>query len=705
MDGIFQSVGLDRPTVEAERNDDAIATYENMVKALIEDAGDYNDSDLSPERVDAVKYYEGLSPGLEDIDTDEEAIMGDPMAPDDDDGVNRSQAVSTDVRDTVLAILPSLIRIFTSAENVVYATASREDTVELAKQQTDGVNYTFWEENPGFLILHDIFKDALIQKVGIVKWWTETENEVRVKEFSNITIMQLSNMIQEYTQPDQAPPEVVTMTPSRVQEGVLEYVKVRYIESSPRYCVDTVPPEEFRIDRRARSVKNARLVGHQTLVTSSTLVSLGVPQEVVDDYRGKFDHYTEEADLRNPGIDTSWVQQDMVEWGEYFIRVDQDGDGIDELHYITVIGNNHDIVSDDIVDEVNMAVFCGDPRPHTVIGDSIADLTMDIQKINTQILRGSLDSLSGSMFSDFVVNEMVTNVEDVMSDGVGKIIRTRSDPNSAVVEFKKSFIGDAAFTMMGTMDTIRQRRTGISEASKGVDPKALQSTSVMGVDAIVTGAQERIELIARVFAETGFKDLFRGLMREMIRNPNKAKTVEMRGTWVDINPSLWDPNLRIRVNPTMGKGSDMNRLMALNEVKSTQLMIIEKFGIGNTIVTPAHFMNTITDILAIANIKDVSRYFASMTPEQIKAIQDAPKEPSPEELIAQSTIEEVKAKTAKAVSDRQMSEKKAVLDEDFRRDKLTLDTFAKIVPALAKVSMGTADTSLPTIESVNHVGP
>lgn len=703
MEGIFQSVGVDKLTAIAEENE-AYSDYENEVAALIQDAVNYNDSDLSPEREEAIKYYEGKLPGLDD-ETDNAEIYGDPMIPD-DELPNKSMAVTTDVRDTVLAIMPSLIRIFTSAERIAYFVPNYKEQVGLANQQSDYIEKIFWDDNEGFLLLHDVFKDALIQKIGVLKWRTDNSEEMRQRTFEGISILQAAQAIEEYTQANpeaSKKPEIVDYTPSMTQEGYFKSVTIRYVESSPKHIVEAVPPEEFRIDRRARSVKSARLVGHAMLQTPSYLVSLGYDPEIVNQYRGTYAHYSPESDLRTPGIDTSLIRDDMVEYGEYFIRIDSDGDGIDELHRICTIGSNYTIVDDQIVDDVCMAVFCGDPRPHTVIGDSIADLTKDIQKINTQILRGSLDSLSASMYSDYVVNELTTSVEDVMTDGVGKIIRTRGDPMNSVHEFKKSFIGDAAFTMMATMDGIRQRRTGISEASKGVDPKALQSTNQIGVEAIVNGAQERIELIARIFAETGFKQTWQGLLREVCRAPNKAKTIQIRGEWVEMNPSLFDPNLSVKVNPTMGKGSDTTRLMALQTIKEDQKMIMAQFGIGNTMVTPQHYMNTMADMMSIANIKDMNRYYNPMTPEQLKAIQEAPKEPSAEDKIAMAELEKVRSQTAKNVADAGLTEQKMKLEDDFRRDKLTLDTFAKLAPALAKVDLETLKLAMPVIEGENQV--
>lgn len=708
MESIFQSIGLDRRLPADAPADDAVMTYENIIKAMIEDAVDFNDSDLSPEREKALKYYHGLAPELSestlvDGETGQMIVYG---SDEDEDDANRSQAISSDLRDTVLAIMPSLIRIFTSGEHVVYFTPNTEDQVEIAKQQTDYIEKIFWDENDGFLLLHSVFKDALIQKIGVVKWWTEDQHVVKQRTFENISILALNNAIQQYNEMAQeasVSAEIIDMKPG-LQEGILASATVKYIESMPKHCIEACPPEEFRIDRRAKSVPKARLVGHQTLVAPSVLVSRGYDYDMVMEYVGTFDHYTVEADIRNPGIDTSAFQQLLVEYGEYFIQVDQDGDGIDELHRICVIGNNYDIIDDEIVDEACFAVYSSDPEPHTVVGSSVADLVMDIQKINTQILRGSLDSLSRAMNPDIVFNEMTTNAADLMSDGVGRTIRTTGDPGNAFKEITYDFVGEEAFSMMSTMDMIRQRRTGISEASKGVDPKALQSTNQIGVEAIVSGAQERIELIARIFAETGFKDMFRGLLREVCRNPNKAKTVEIRGKWVEMNPSLFDPNLKVKVNPTMGKGSDTTRLMALTEIKNTQMMILDKFGIGNTVVTPNQLLNTVSDMMSIANIKDMARYFTPMQDEQIKMIQTAPKEPTPEDKIATAELEKVRAQTAKAISEKQGKEQQSILDEDFRRDKLALDTMAKLSTALAKVELPAIEASMPFIRGEDQVG-
>lgn len=693
----------DRVFENLETNDDEVnasedmITYESYIASLINDAVDYDESELSPIRIENTRYYNGDLPALVGtFDADGQLS---------EDNINRSQAVSTDVKDTVLAILPSLIRIFTSSENVVYFQPSRADQAEIAKQQTDMVNYVFWEECDGFLLLHNVFKDAMINRVGVVKWRTDMDRIPKHKTFQLVSQEQVQALLEEITKGDDSM-EVEIVDPESIEfdeNGLAKEVTFRYYESKPSYVVEGVPPDEFRINRTAKSVKDALLIGQEYLVTISDLVTRGYELEMVKEYAGSsYARWNIERSERTPGIDTAVMNNQQVLFGEYYVRVDKDGDGIAELRRICTAGDDHHIISDDPAEYVKMALFNGDPTPHTAIGESVADLVKDIQDINSQLLRGSLDSMSQSMFADQYINQYAVNMEDALSDEVGKIVRVNGDPNAAVREFRSTFVGAQVFDMMAQMDAIRQRRTGISEASKGVDPKALQSTNVMGIDAIVSGAQERIELIARILAETGFKDLFRGLLREIVQHPNMLKTFEMRGQWVTVDPSLFDAELRCRVNPTMGKGSEMSRVAALTEVKNTQLMIIEKFGIANQIVTPKHFMNTVSDLLAIANIKDVSRYFGEVTEEMLTSIQTAPKEPTPEELIARAEMEKIKAQTVKATVEAAQKQQEMQLDDDFRRDKLGLDSLVGILGVLSKFP--TASEEVAEAEAITARG-
>ena len=628
-----------------EKDDDNM--YASTVRAMIDDAIDFEESVLGPAREDNLRYFYGELP--------------------EQDGDGKSSAVSTDFRDTVMAILPSLIRIFTSTENVVNCSPNYKGQEEMARQCTDYLGYVLWEDNPGFLLIHNIIKDALRCKTGVMRWWTEDHDEITEQEYHNVTHEQFQYLVHE-----NPTIQVIDHKPSQTEPQTLEILRIRFNKSSPIIRILSVPLDEFRVSRKAKDVENSPLIGHDQIVNVSELVEQGYKMDELVDYMNQSpDYYSTDRLFRNQGLD----QGDMsdawdVRYGCYYIRIDKDGDGIAELREIHTIGDDHHILYDEVVQYPNFAVWCPDPEPHTLVGDTPADLVKDIQTIKTNMLRGSLDSLAQSIWPRTVFNQTITNTDDVLNDEIGAPIRTTGNPAEAVMSISHMFVGEPVFKMFGIMEGLRQSRTGISDASKGVDPRALQSTNVTGIDAIVQGAQERIELCARILAETGMKQLFRGLLREIVNSPNQQRTIQLRGKWVDVNPSTFDPTMRISVNPTLGKGSDMTRLMVLQDVKATQTTIMSQFGVENPLCGIQEFRNTLTDILAIANVKNVGRYYREIDEATVQKIASTPKEPDAATLLAQSEMEKNRVKMATEISKSNFADRKLRIDDDFRRDDM-----------------------------------
>lgn len=639
---------LDLPTIQRTGNTEGDETvYAYTVSALIEDSVSFEESTLGPAREENLKYFYAEYPEQE--------------------GEGKSSAVSTDFRDTVMAILPSLMRIFTSTENVVNCSPNHQGQEEMAKQCTAYLNYILWEDNPGFLIIHDIVKDALRCKTGVMRWWTDNDDEVTEQEFQNVTQEGFQFLLSE--NPSM---EVLEQTPHPVFPGVIGTLRIRYVKSKPLTRILSVPLDEFRVSRKAKDVCNAPLIGHDQVINVSELVKMGYSLEELSDYLNQSaDNYSTDRLFRNSGLDEGDLSDAWdIRYGCYFIRIDKDGDGVAELREIHTIGDDHVIISDEVVQHANFAVWCPDPEPHTLVGDTPADLVKDIQVIKTNMLRGSLDSLAQSIWPRTVFNQTVTNTDDVLNDEIGAPIRTTGDPSQAVMSINHNFVGQPVFQMFGVMEQLRQQRTGISDASKGLPANALQSTAQTGVDAIVQGAQERIELCARILAETGMKQLFEGLLREIVSHPNAERTVKLCGKWTNINPSTYDPTMRISVNPTLGKGSDMTKLMVLQDVKGTQEKIMMQFGVENPLCGVQEYRNTLTDILAIANVKNVGRYYKEVTPEQLKAIAETPKEPDAATLLAQSQMEKNRVTMATEISKSNFNDRKLRIDDDFRRDQM-----------------------------------
>ena len=114
---------------------------------------------------------------------------------------------------------------------------------------------------------------------------------------------------------------------------------------------------------------------------------------------------------------------------------------------------------------------------------------------------------------------------------------------------------------------------------------------------------------------------------------------------------MFDADMSVEVNPTLGKGSDTVRMMTLQQIKQDQMMVFQQFGPQNPVVGIPEMLNTITDMLAIANIKNTGRYFKTPDPQTIQQMQTAPKEPDAMTIAARANYERVKSQTAKAIGD------------------------------------------------------
>jgi hypothetical protein len=393
-------------------------------------------------------------------------------------------------------------------------------------------------------------------------------------------------------------------------------------------------------------------------------------EQCLDNIQSSESTFTTEPQLRNPGRFMGTRIGDGVLYGEWYIKIDRDNDGSPELRYICTMGEDREVVHDEEANRIKFALFSIDPKSHTIVGDSLADFTEDIQRIKTNILRAILDSAAESINPKTVINELTVTVDDALNDDLGAVIRTRGDPNAAVAFNNIPFLGQQIMPVVDMLDNVLQRRTGLSDAAKGLDPKALQSSTMIGVEAVINGAQERVELVARVLCETGFKDLFSGLYNEVCENPNQVRTLKLRGKFTPYDTGTFDSSMAVEVNANLGKGSDMVRMLALNQIKQDQQLLVAQMGINNPICGVMEMLNTQTDMLSLANIKNVGRYFKTPSPMTLQQMQQAPRTPDPMAVAAQAQLEKVRADAAAKVTQLGLDRNKAMAENQFKHTQL-----------------------------------
>ena len=602
--------------------------FRYIVYQAIEDSQTYIDSYIAPEREQAMSYYLGNLFGNEE------------------DG--RSQVVMTEVRDTVLAMLPSLLRIFTGGDKILEFVPKNAEDVAAAEQATDLVNYIFMQENSGFRILHDAIKDALILKTGILNWYKLDDESVQYFNYTGLSVAEASLIAQDKdVEVDMYNEETDLLTGEQVVS-----MSIRRIKRTPRYIVECVPPEQFLIDNEAMSIADAIYVGRRRLMTISDLVAMGYDRDVIEMNAGTGGfEMNQEVIVRNPAdqsffgvTQTADETTDKVFYVESYIRVDKDGDGIAELHRVCTIGNGAYILHDEVVQAAPFSILSPDPTPHTIFGQSIADQTMDLQLIKSSIMRNTLDSLAQSIHPRTLVVEGQVNIDDVLNNETGAIIRARN-PGS-VVPFSTPFVGQQALGVMAYLDEVKTQRTGISRTSQGLDADVLQSTTRAAVQAQLTASQDRIEMIASLFAD-GLKTCFQGLLQLVVQHQDKAKIMRLRNQFVPVDPRGWDASMDMVVNIALGRGSDEMRLMGLQQIAQMQQQAIEKYGPNNPLVDLAQFRNTLAQMTTLQGFMDPAAFWKETNPQEVQAFMQqmaaGANKPDPAQIIAQVEAEKIKA--------------------------------------------------------------
>jgi hypothetical protein len=668
-------VSIEEPEMEDEQVEEPMSEEElqNIVIAEIDDAQSYIDDDISPQRALAGQYYKG-----EPFGNEEEG---------------RSQAMSMDVRDTVQAMMPSIMKVFFAANNVVEFAPNGPEDIESAQQATDYVNYCLTRDNNLFSECYSTFKDALIRKNGIMKVWWDTEKDVTTHYFTGLdeatfSVLQADANI-EVKDVEITYGEMMVETPmgmmGQTQPATYDCTVVRTTEKG-RLRVQSVPPEEFLIDRRARSIETAEFVAHRRYVTVSDLVKMGYEWdevenlgfETLDDFEGNpetFDRNPQAFVQITGRTDTT---SRKVLYIEGYVYVDMDGDGIAELCRVCVAGTANKILHWEPCDFIPFVDFCPDPEPHTFFGMSIADVTMDIQLIKSNILRNTLDSLAQSIHPRTGVVEGQVNIEDVMNTEVGGIIRMRAP--GMVQPFTMPFVGQQAFPMLQYMDELRENRTGISKAASGLDANALQSSTRAAVAATITAAAQHIELICRIFAETGMKGLFRKSMQLIAKNQDAPRMVRLRNTFVPIDPRVWDTSMDVVVNVAIGTGSNEEKMAFLGQVAAKQEMLMQ---MGAPLADMQGYYNTLSQMMALAGYKDPTVFFkdpAMMPPPP----PPAPPQPTPEEMLSQVQMEAIRADIQKKAAELELQREEMLRKDDRERDKLDADMMIKAAEIEAK---------------------
>jgi hypothetical protein len=619
----------------------------------------------------------------------------------------RSSVVDTSVMETVEWMLPSLLRTFTSGDDVVEFVPEGEEDTEGAEQTTAVANYVFYRQNNGFKVLQTWFKDALISKVGIIKvWYDDRKNESR-EEYVGLNDIELAKLADEegvkivqhssypdlqaekqkkqaYEQMEQqfglAEPKTAESIVEESKKGVDEDAKAaalnfklammppeaqqqymmarQQLDSMPvpelhdvaiirtteqgKVRIENVPPEEFIISRDAKSIADARFVGHQVLRTVSDLRAAGYKD--VDDLTSDDNMSALNAERIER---TSWNDETGFTQGlndvpgdpslrqvwvtECYIKVDYDGDGIAEWRKVVRAGNK--VLDNDAIDMPPLISITPIELPHQFFGLCPADLAVETQKQKTAVMRALLDNLYLTVNGRYYAVDGQVNLDDLLTSRPGSVVRMKQPGMAGRLDQGQGDMASAQFALE-YLEQAKENRTGWSRMSQGLNPDALRlNQTATGMNIVTNRGDMRLELIARNFAETGVKTLFQHIIKLLAQHQSKSMTIRLNNRWVDIDPSAWRNQYDMTINVGLGTGNKDQQVQHLMMVLGMQKEALQVGMVG-----PEHIHHTASKLVNALGFKNEESFFPdprNMPPQQPK--------PDPEQMKIQAEQAKVQA--------------------------------------------------------------
>ena len=595
----------------------------------------------------------------------------------------RSQVISTDVADTIESILPQIMRTFTASPKAVQCVANNAGDEPIAKQATDYLNHVFYKDNDGFTNLYTFFKDALLQKNGIIKVFWDDSMDVERSSYYGLTDDEFALLLAdpevkvlEHTEYERDNEEALKeaqkflndrMIPDQVPMAEkMHDVVVNRVKKKGKVCIENVPPEEFLIARNAKSIPDAHFTAHRKFITRSELVEMGFDPETIAKLPADVNNkYSEEkvsrkryAEDEETAPTTDKANEEILIY-ECYMKLDEDEDGIAELRKVTVAGDSSYEILDNVpYDRCPFVSVTPILVPHRFYGRSVSELVEDVQLVKSTIMRQLLDNMYLTNNNRVAVMDGQVNIDDLLTNRPGGIVRTKQPPQSVITPMASQPLNQAAMPLLEYLDTVREQRTGITRYSQGMDADSLNKTA-SGLNQILTQAQMRVELICRVFAETGVKQLFNKVLEVVTKYETKEKIIRVNEQYVTMMPMEWANKCNVEIQVGLGTGSKDQELAILNVILERQIQAInlQKSAAG-PMVNLRNVHNTLTKLVEAVGLRNVETYF---TDPVVGAAQMPPPLPPQPTEFEKVTLAQVQGENQRKILDTQIKEKELEL--------------------------------------------
>lgn len=517
-----------------------------------------------------------------------------------------SSLVSTDVTDTIEWALPSLIKVFTGGDEIITVQGVSEEDDKNAEVMQELLTYQLQRQNRIFPILYNWFKDALITGMGIIKcYWDRKEAEQTLKQHMNIRafqeLQQQNVQILEVTPPD--------------EYGIMEvtYISPYYVKNSPK--IENILVSELLYSSDAKSLEEANFVAHKKKVTMSYLrerenqgVYANVDQihpkhsesleyddeveDVIGDHYNKFDNNVDDA-------------RDVVTIYECYTKLDWNNDGVLEDMIITICDDTILRVEPNYMGRHPFFSISPTKDPHRIwVKRSYAELIGELQDLKVALTRQIVHNIALTNDPKMILAEDAINIDDYVQ-GRAVIRKKANHPMQDVaMAMPVNQLNPYTYQFLEYIEGQKENRTGITRYNQGLDAQSLNKTAT-GISAILGQSSQRLELIARMFAETGMYELFRfmiGLNQQFI---DQETVIRLTNKELHISPDDLQGNFDLVVNAGISIATKESTQMQLQSILTA---IMQTLSAGMQIATPQNVYNLFKKWIESAGFKNYADY-------------------------------------------------------------------------------------------------
>lgn len=573
-----------------------------------------DDSDLDIERQDALDFYFGRNwkPAPE----------------------GRSQVVDRVFMDTVEWIMPQVMRVFASTDDIVKFEAIGPDDEQLAEQQTIYVNREIMKRD-GFLVLYDAVKDALMMRNCYIKCFWEEKEKTCIESYRNLTPDDEAKLMADYDAED-AEVEVIEeeKDDQEMSDGnavikiPVKHLKLRVTTNKGHLSSVALPPEEVRVEDDATgSIQELGYIAWVTTKKRTELIEMGMDKEFVyslppaydDDDEGSTSGRRDPflADEEEIALDESMQE---VEYSEAYMRVDYDGDGKAELRKVVLAGKKIP-KGDEWIEEIDfIPIAYGSPIriPHRHRGVGLFDLVRDLQEQRSTLKRQMFDNIYITNNQRPIISNRVS-LRDLAVSKPGAPVGVDTDAGDVASHIQYTrvpSIFNQIVPAFEILDQEREERTGVGRNNMNIDPDVLKQSTDGAQERAFKAANAKIEMIIRLLAETLVKDWMKLALKLIIKHQDRPTTFKLTGDYVEVDPREWVERDDLTVSVGVGTGSEEEKQARLAVMGG----IMERAAQAG-IVLPNNVFNFATDSAKVMGFKQPTRYFTDPSSPEFQQLQ------------------------------------------------------------------------------------